>query len=237
MWTKKDETRTGDVGLGTRKNKKQKVGTNPGEHVQTKGKRVETKPVVTRDMGNILKHTNKYTDKIYTQKETKDFVLFWQQGSPFSQWHQSMFTVDELTFNCAEQYMMYNKALLCDNEELSRQVMTEIDPKAQKDIGKQAALLPSFRRKEWDTQCKTVVRHGSIAKFSQNPRLKALLLQTYPKILAEASPFDTKWGIGIAADHSDSCIMEKWKGRNLLGEVLMEVRDELLKDENLSSKD
>jgi hypothetical protein len=42
--------------------------------------------------------------------------------------------------------------------------MTEIDPKVQKDIGKQAALLPSFRRKEWDTQCKTVVRHGNIAK-------------------------------------------------------------------------
>jgi ribA/ribD-fused uncharacterized protein len=64
-----------------------------------------------------------------------------------------------------------------------------------------------------------------------------LLLQTYPKILAEASPFDTKWGIGLAADHSDSCNMQKWKGRNLLGEVLMEVRDELLKDENISSKD
>lgn len=110
MWTKKDETRTGDVGLGTRKNKKQKVGTNLEVHVQTKGKRVETKPVVTRGMGNILKHANKYTDQVYTQKDTKDFVLFWQQGSPFSQWYQSMFTVDELTFNCAEQYMMYNKA-------------------------------------------------------------------------------------------------------------------------------
>ena len=54
--------------------------------------------------------------------------------------------------------------MLCDNEELARNVMTEIYPKVQKDIGKQAALLPSFQRKEWDTQCKTVVRRGNIAK-------------------------------------------------------------------------
>jgi hypothetical protein len=57
--------------------------------------------------------------------------------------------------------------------------MTEIDPKVQKDIGKQAALLPSFRRKEWDTQCKTVVRHGNIAKVCKTNELSQVTDKLY----------------------------------------------------------
>lgn len=192
-----------------------------------------TKRTTEKAMGNSLQ--KKYTDKVYIQKETDKFVLFWQKESPFSQWYPSVFTVDELTFNCAEQYMMYNKALLSDDKELATKIMTEIDPEIQKDIGKQAGQLPSFDRKLWESKCVEVVRQGNIAKFSQNQRLKTLLLSTNPKCLAEASPFDTKWGIGLAANHADACNVEKWKGQNLLGIVLMDVRDELLKDQ-LTSK-
>ena len=40
----------------------------------------------------------------------KEFTFFWKNHSPFSQWHKSNFTIDDMTFNCAEQYMMYQKA-------------------------------------------------------------------------------------------------------------------------------
>jgi hypothetical protein len=46
----------------------------------------------------------------FVHKETEDFVFFWREGSPFSQWHPAKFKVDDLEFNCAEQYMMYSKA-------------------------------------------------------------------------------------------------------------------------------
>lgn len=44
-------------------------------------------------------------------------------------------------------------------------------------------------------------------------------------MLAEASPYDTKWGIGLTADDPHARRRHFWRGRNLLGEVLMEVRD------------
>ena len=46
-------------------------------------------------------------------------------------------------------------------------------------------------------------------------------------VLAEASPHDIKWGIGLEADDPRARQRHRWRGRNLLGEVLMEVRDML----------
>ena len=42
-----------------------------------------------------------------------------------------------------------------------------------------------------------VVVKGNIAKFSQNEKPLDLLLSTDDKILVEASPKDTVWGIGL----------------------------------------
>lgn len=38
------------------------------------------------------------------------FTFFWRSESAFSQWYPSSFTVDGITYNCAEQYMMRQKA-------------------------------------------------------------------------------------------------------------------------------
>ena len=38
------------------------------------------------------------------------FTFFFGADSPFSQWHSASFTVGEVEYNCAEQYMMHRKA-------------------------------------------------------------------------------------------------------------------------------
>ena len=43
----------------------------------------------------------------------------------------------------------------------------------------------------------------------------------------EASPYDAIWGIRLPASSPESQDPMKWRGRNLLGFALMEVRDEL----------
>lgn len=64
-------------------------------------------------------------------------------------------------------------------------------------------------------------------QFSQNKNLREHLLSTKDAILAEASPSDRKWGIGLPANNPLALCPDNWRGQNLLGQVLMEVRDEL----------
>ena len=57
--------------------------------------------------------------------------------------------------------------------------------------------------------------------------LKEFLLNAGDRVLVEASPVDTIWGIGLAADDSGALDPNKWQGLNLLGFALMCVRDQL----------
>lgn len=60
-------------------------------------------------------------------------------------------------------------------------------------------------------------------KFTQNEEFAKVLLATGDKVIAEAAPNDDIWGIGISAEKAQKGVA--WKGLNLLGRALMEVRD------------
>ena len=62
-------------------------------------------------------------------------------------------------------------------------------------------------------------------KFKGNGDLRDFLLDTGDKILVEASPYDTIWGVDMKEDNPDCLIPRNWKGENLLGFCLMEVRN------------
>ena len=46
---------------------------------------------------------------------TPELVLFWKPPNPFGQWTESPFEIDGVTYNCAEQYMMAEKAYVPDS--------------------------------------------------------------------------------------------------------------------------
>lgn len=72
-----------------------------------------------------------------------------------------------------------------------------------------------------------IVVRGNMAKFTQNEELRAALLATGQKILAEASPYDRIWGIGFSPRDELAKQPEMWEGENLLGQALMIVRDHI----------
>jgi ribA/ribD-fused uncharacterized protein len=104
-------------------------------------------------------------------RETDKSVFFW--SGLYSQWFESPFEADGQKFNCTEQYMMYKKAMLFEDEEVANSIMMEPNPKAQKALGRK---IRNFDDQKWKQNCMRIVYEGNLAKFSQNPELKAALL-------------------------------------------------------------
>ena len=167
----------------------------------------------------------------------EEFTLFWD--GPFSQWTPSIFVVNGVEYNCAEQYMMAEKAVLFEDEDSLIAIMEAEDPKTQKALGREVG---NFDKDIWEEdedngrpRCWNIVWRGNMAKFSQNPHLLADLLNTKGTTVVEASPFDRIWGIGLRSDDPGARNRESWKGRNWLGEVVTVVRSFLEADKRVYS--
>lgn len=155
---------------------------------------------------------------------TDKYVFFWANDSCFSQWHHSVFFVDNVEYNCAEQYMMAEKAYLFNDLDSRQKIMRESNPRKQKSLGRN---VKNFDHAIWRENAKSIVYKGNLAKFSQNELFQLFLLNTGGREIVEASPYDTIWGIGLSYDN-DLCLDENnWRGTNWLGEVLVNVRNDI----------
>jgi ribA/ribD-fused uncharacterized protein len=160
-------------------------------------------------------------------------MFFWKPNSGvvdkscLGQWQPSKFSVEHRTYCCAEQYMMVEKSLMFDDEqEMSKLILKATDPKEIKALGKQ---VRNFDQDLWDKVKHSIVLNGNYYKFAQNDEMRNFLLSTGDKVLVEASPFDTIWGIGLSENDEKAKDPNTWQGQNLLGFALMEVRDDLRK--------
>ena len=178
----------------------------------------------------------KYTveDLIKEKKDwqKKDFIFFWKirkgkevNKSCLSQWYPSEFIIKGRRYNCAEQYMMAQKALLFEDEESYKKIIASSEPKEIKALGRK---VKGFDPVKWDEEKYRIVREGNFAKFTQKQELKDYLVSTEGKILVETSPYDNVWGIGVTESNPDILDPSKWKGQNLLGFILMDIRDEII---------
>ena len=163
------------------------------------------------------------------------FLFFWgHQPSKdgtitktcFSQWWESAFVVEGIEYNSAEHWMMAKKALLFNDETIFEKIIEVKSPAEAKKLGRE---VQNYNDEIWLQNRYQIVKEGNFHKFSQHYDLKEFLLNTKDRILAEASPVDAVWGIGMASDHQNINNPKKWRGLNLLGFALMEVRDVLKK--------
>ncbi|MCH5187028.1 MAG: NADAR family protein [Oscillospiraceae bacterium] len=165
----------------------------------------------------------------YNCGEEIRFIFFWGHSarpgeikkSCLSQWYPCSFTQCGVNYYTTEQYMMAQKALLFDDRETYEKIMQADNPKAYKALGRE---IRGFNEDVWSLHKYGIVLQGNIAKFSQNPGLKDFLLKTGDSVLAEASPYDSVWGVGLAMDDPAIGDPNNWRGENLLGAALMETR-------------
>lgn len=158
---------------------------------------------------------------------TDKYVFFW--GGVCSQWCPSLFVIDGLQYNCAEQYMMAKKAMLFGDMEAYSKIMTTTDPSVQKAAGRK---VKNFNKEVWEDKCRGYVYDANYAKFTQNPHMLEELISYGDREIVEASPEDKIWGIGLHESDERVHDKSKWQGTNWLGEAIMKVR-ETLKEEGL----
>ncbi|HET9143781.1 MAG TPA: NADAR family protein [Actinophytocola sp.] len=115
--------------------------------------------------------------------------------------------------------------MLFGDEASAAEIVRASHPGRAKELGRG---VRGFDQQRWE-QCRFEIGvAGSLAKFSQHPDLRRFLLNTGDRVLVEASPVDTVWGIGLAADDPRAGEPEEWRGLNLLGFALTQARTLLL---------
>ena len=124
----------------------------------------------------------------------------------------------------AEHHMMYKKAILFGDNCAAEKLLSASNPGEAKAIGREVL---GFNQETWNEHRFEIVVSANAAKFSSNPELKNFLINTGSRVLVEASPVDKIWGIGLAEDNPDCHNPNLWRGTNLLGFALMEVRYQL----------
>jgi len=153
-------------------------------------------------------------------------IFFWKPHEIhgyLSNLYYSDIIIDEQKFNCVEQYFMWRKLKLFEpsNKNLEKQLLDTKNPAEMKRIG---GHVKNYDDIIWNKERYDIMKTGLNAKFTQNDILKTKLLNTQDYILVEASPFDRIWGIGMTSAAASKVPQSQWKGRNLLGNALMEIR-------------
>lgn len=151
-------------------------------------------------------------------KITDTHIYFW--GSHFSNFFPIEFNYKGYTFPTTEHAFMWEKARFFNDSEIAELILKAEHPNGAKALGRK---IKNYDNNQWNE-----VRFDVMYKVNRSKwqTLKDILIKTGNKIIVEASPMDKIWGVGLS--ENDPLILDEknWKGQNLLGKVLMKIRDD-----------
>jgi len=155
-------------------------------------------------------------------------TVFFTRECKLSNFHNSKFTIDGRSYSNVEQRLSEQKALLFGADDVAHKVM---EMSEAIDMKRSAKMIKNYNDFTWKKQVNDILQTALVAKFTQNEDMKAALLSTGDTVLGEASPTDTFFGIGISLSNPKAMNQRKWRGDNLLGKTLMQIRTSLLNGE------
>lgn len=165
-----------------------------------------------------------YSDK--QGRQFREFSNFFRHRQPF-EFHLPTFAQrsgfpTSLWCSFSEKAIMAVKAALMGDLEIFHEIDEAADPKECKNLGRG---VRNFDEGLWQKHLEEVAFEVVRQKFDSEKTLRELLLSTGDKILAEAAPNDTIWGIGLPSTDPRSHDPSQWCGRNILGYALMRARE------------
>lgn len=158
---------------------------------------------------------------IYERKT--DTHLYFLRGV-FSNFQKCKLKYKNIELSTTEQAFMLEKAIYFQDAKSVDNIIKANTPWEAKAFGRQ---VTPFNADIWYQICYDIMYDVNVAKYQQNKNFANILLDTKDLILVEANPKDKIWGVGLSADDNDILDEKKWKGENLLGQVLMQIRKEL----------
>lgn len=147
-----------------------------------------------------------------------------EENGYLSNWFHSDFSIDEIEFSSMEQYMMYKKAVCFSDKKIAEEILSINDVAEIKRLGRQ---ISNYNDNIWNGKRQIIVYEGLLAKFSQNYSLKKMLKNTGDAMLVECAVRDKIWGIGLSMSDPKRLNIDEWRGQNLLGYALMQVREKV----------
>lgn len=155
---------------------------------------------------------------------TDTHVYFYSSKQCFSNWHRCSITDPKtnIVFANSEQIYMWYKADYFGDIDTRDKIANTPDPRENKELGRQ---VKNYIDLEWNRVRLDNMIYVNKLKFNQNESFRNELINTGKRILVEASPYDTIWGVGLSEDDYLILHEKNWKGLNLLGIALMEVRE------------
>ena len=176
---------------------------------------------------NTLKDLPETLDllRLCTTKISDTITAFFGSLTPLSNFHPAKFTLRGFQYHSSEQFLHHNKSLLFKDDKLAARIMAASTAAECKNLGRKVA---NFNINIWNEKCKDIMKNGLIAKFRQNHHCFKVLEATNNSVLVEASLYDKLWGVGLGVKDPNLANMQLWKGDNLLGKILEEVRKDLI---------
>ena len=157
-----------------------------------------------------------------TSKFGDNCVTFFGQLNPFSNFHPAPFTLNGKNYPTIEHFIQEACAIHFNDKTSARRILSAKTLLEAKRIGNE---IMGYKAEKWMSVAKELVKPGITAKFMSHPVLTNVLTATRGMTLAEAT-FDKFWGTGIPIHDVNSANHDKWHGIGILGEILMEIREE-----------
>ena len=156
------------------------------------------------------------------------YILFW--NGTMSNWAHTPYWWGGCHFENSEQHYMWLKAMHFGDEATAKKILRETNPKIAKSLGRKVS---GYDDDEWAKHRENAMYEACYAKFSGNKKAYDFMMSLpRNRYFAEASPYDTIWGIGWEENHPNAAVPGAWRGRNLLGNVLNRVRATLLNEKS-----
>ena len=164
-------------------------------------------------------------ERIITDVQDNKRMLFFNKDSAFSNFYPcTIIAFDGERFNCAEQYYQAQKCKFAGDYHTLQFVKQATNGREAK------AATKHLRRQltsEWDYTKANVLYDIVFLKFTQNADLSQRLINTDDCFMVEANPSDLYFGSGLAIEDSRNNDPTFYRGQNVMGQILEQVRDRL----------